>query len=143
MNEFEWRRPLQDLRRPVSPRPELWTRIDAALDTPRAAAAPARASRRQAWLAAAGFAGLSLLAVGLGLLQPRHGAELASSAPGAGHRPWKPDDPRLAGAAVELDAARMELQQALRHSPDAAVLQRLLERTDRQQSQLRRLDQAG
>ncbi|KRE99968.1 hypothetical protein ASG87_13345 [Frateuria sp. Soil773] len=148
MNEFEWRRQLRDLHAPVAPRRDLWPQIEAALDAePAPAAAPiARrpASNRSPWLLAAGFAGLTLLALGLSLQQTRHApsAPVANTAP-AGVPPWKPEDPRLAGAAIELDAARMELQQALQQAPHSGALQRLLNRNEQQQSYLRRLDQAG
>jgi uncharacterized protein HemY len=57
---------------------------------------------------------------------------------------WKPNDPRLAGAALELDAARMELQQAMQQAPDSPALQRLLQQTHAQQNYLRELEkQAG
>ena len=57
---------------------------------------------------------------------------------------WRPNDPRLAGAAVELDAANMELRQAIEQAPDSPALQRLLMRTQKQQSQLRQMEhQAG
>jgi hypothetical protein len=138
MNEFEWRRQLRDLRAPVAPPRDLWVRIEAALEP----AAPARTSSRPGWLLAASFAGLSLLAVGLSL---RQGAVLApqqaTTATAATQAPWKPEDPRLAGAAVELDAARLELKQALEQAPHSPGLQRLLSRTDQQQSRLRQLDQ--
>jgi hypothetical protein len=52
---------------------------------------------------------------------------------------WKPADPRLAGAATQLNAARMELQQAMQQAPHSPALQRLLIQTERQQSQLRQL----
>ncbi len=85
----------------------------------------------------------SLLAAGLGwhLLQPPTHPAVASAA----RTGWKPADPRLAGAAIELDAARMELQLAIQQAPDSAALQRLLSRTELQQTQLRRLasHQAG
>lgn len=45
---------------------------------------------------------------------------------------------------MELDAARMELTQAMQDSPDSAALQRLLLRTERQRDRLRNLEkQAG
>lgn len=138
MNEFEWRRQLRALRTPVAPPGDLWARIDAALAP---VAPPAHASRRPGWLLAASFAGLSLLAVAL---SPRQGALPGSpqiAAATATQAPWKPDDPRLAGAAIELDAARLELKQALEQSPNSPALQRLLSRTRQQQSRLRQLDQ--
>ena len=48
-----------------------------------------------------------------------------------------PADPRLRGAALELDAARMELDQALTQAPHSPALRRLLTRTERQLVQLR------
>jgi hypothetical protein len=136
MNEFEWRRQLRELHTPVAPRSDLWARIDAALEP----ATPARTSSRPGWLLAASFAGLSLLAVGLSLRQGQlpHQPQVAATASRAA---WKPDDPRLAGAAIELDAARIELRQALEQAPNSPGLQRLLSRTRQQQSRLRQLDQ--
>jgi len=139
MNEFEWRRQLRELRAPVAPRHDLWSGIEAALTT--GAPATGRSSSRPAWLLAASFAGLSLLAVGLTL---RHGqlldhTQIASVA--TTRTAWKPDDPRLAGAAIELDAANLELKQALEQAPHSPALQRLLSRTRQQQSRLRQLDQ--
>ena len=47
-------------------------------------------------------------------------------------------------AAIELDAARMELQLAIQQAPHSPALQRLLDRTELQQTQLRQLaNQAG
>jgi hypothetical protein len=137
MNEFEWRRQLRELRTPVAPRGDLWARIDAELEP----AAPARTSSRSGWLLAASFAGLSLLAVGLSLRQERLLDQPQGTTTAAIHADWKPGDPRLAGAAIELDAARIELRQALQQAPNSPGLQRLLSRTRQQQSRLRQLDQ--
>jgi hypothetical protein len=138
MNEFEWHRQMRALREPASPRRDLWADIEAKLDVPAAAATPARAPRRQGWLLAASFAGLSLLAIGVN-------QRLRVDAPAGpeAHKveAWKPADPRLAGAAVELDAARMELQQAIQQAPHSPALQRLLDLTQKRQSQLRLLEQ--
>jgi hypothetical protein len=43
----------------------------------------------------------------------------------------------LRGAALELDAARMELDQALTQAPHSPALHRLLARTEHQLAQLR------
>jgi len=138
MNEFEWRRQLRELRTPVAPSGDLWTRIDSALEP----AVPARTSSRPGWLLAASFAGLSLLAVGLSQRQSQSpGRPQATATVAAAHTTWKPGDPRLAGAAIELDAARLELRQALEQAPNSPGLQRLLSRTRQQQSRLRQLDQ--
>ena len=144
MNEFEWRRQMRELREPVAPRHDLWDRIEAALEPSPAAAHTRRAPNAALWLLAASFAGLTLLAVGLGSrLQPQPTATLAATGDTPRAASWRPDDPRLAGAAIELDAAHMELRQALQQSPDSTGLQRLLIRTQQQQSRLRHLDRAG
>lgn len=137
MNEIEWRRQLRELRAPVAPPHDLWARIDVALEP----AAPARASSRPGWLLAASFAGLSLLAVSLSLHQRQSLDHAQTTSTAAAQAPWKPGDPRLAGAAIELDAARLELKQALEQAPHSPGLQRLLSRTHQQQSRLRQLDQ--
>jgi hypothetical protein len=147
MNEFEWRRQMRELRQPQAPRRDLWASIDAALDdaVPGSTNVPApRATRRRHWLLASGIAASMLLAGGIGW----HWLQMSAATPLASHATnpttWKPSDPRLAGAAIELDAARMELQLAIRQAPDSAALQRLLDRTEVQQTQLRQLArQAG
>jgi len=140
MNELDYLRQMRSLNRPVVPHRDLWAGIDSRLDQ---AAAPAarRAHRARPWLMAAAIAGVAILGGGLGLhlAAPVSDGGIAAS----GHA-WKPTDPRLTGAAVELDAARMELTQAMQDSPDSAALQRLLQRTERQRDRLRNFDkQAG
>lgn len=143
MNEFEWRRQLRALRQPVAPQRDLWHAIDAALDAAATGIAdnPQRFKRRPRLLGASIAASL-LLVAGIG----RHLLRAQAPAPAtmASSTSWKPADPRLAGAAIELDAARRELQLAMRQAPTSAALQRLLDRTERQQAQLRQLaDQAS
>lgn len=151
MNEFEWLRQTRELNQPVAPRNDVWARIDAALDEPvpaEAAAPPPikRARHRQTWALAASIAAVVVLACGV--VWRMHSVaqtteSVATSIP-SDKTPWKPNDPRLAGAAVELGAARMELQQAMQQAPDSPALQRLLQRTDAQQARLRELEkQAG
>jgi hypothetical protein len=165
MNEFEWLRQMRELNQPVAPRTDLWARIDAALDenaAPAEVAAPTpirRARHRRVWAMAAGFAAVAVLAGGV-VWHMRAVPQLPSAAPltaqvqnipmqdlamkHAQMQGWKPNDPRLAGAAIELGAARMELQQAIQQAPDSPALQRLLQRTDAQQARLRELEkQAG
>lgn len=139
MNEFEWRRQLRELDAPVAPRRDLWSDVEAALASP--PAATRRASTRPVWLLAASFAGLSLFAVGLTLRQSQLLDHARTSSVAATHAVWRPDDPRLAGAAIELDAANLELKQALEQAPHSSALRRLLSRTRQQQSRLRQLDQ--
>ena len=151
MNEFEWRRQMRDLRQPLAPQRDLWVSIDAALEDAERMQAPAnpalhelRPAHRRRWLVAASLAASLLLAGGIGW----HALQAPTAEPVASHATapasWKPSDPRLAGAAIELDAARMELQLAIQQAPDSPALQRLLSRTEQQQAQLRQLaTQAG
>ncbi|SFW40296.1 hypothetical protein [Luteibacter sp. UNCMF366Tsu5.1] len=136
MNELDYLRQMRSLNRPVSPPRDLWADIDRRLDA--ATVAPRRRrDRARPWLMAAAIAGVAVLGGGLGLhlVAPAGDNSLATT----GHA-WKPSDPRLAGAAVELDAAHMELTQAIQDSPESAALQRLLIRTERQRERLRNLD---
>ncbi|WP_109124195.1 hypothetical protein [Dyella sp. C11] len=148
MNEFEWLRQTRALREPVSPRRDLWSGIEAALDTVDTGANSPVARRPlrqpQNWLIAASFVGLSLFAGSLAVhLRDRTLANATTTTTAEASR-WRPNDPRLAGAAVELDAASMELKQAMEQAPNSPALQRLLYRTQKQQSQLRQMEhQAG
>jgi hypothetical protein len=137
---FEDRQKLRGLAQPVEPQRDLWAGIAARIETQ----SPAR-HRRMQWLAvAASFACAAVIvgAVGIRTLHSPHPATLraqVAAAPNATAR-WKPSDPRLRGAAVELRAAQGELQQALAIAPNSPYLQRLLQNTEAQQSRLRRLD---
>ena len=146
MNEFAWRRQLRDLRQPLSPPDDLWVAIDARLNeltplqvAPVATKANPASTRRRHLLGAAGLAASLVLsaAVGWHWLHPTTSPQPVVSA--TTFASWRPADPRLAGATIELDAARAELQQALQQAPHSPALQRLLVRTERQQAQLRRL----
>ena len=128
-----------------------------------------RAPHGRVWAMAAGFAAVAVLAGGV-VWHMRAAPQLPPAGPltaqaqnapiqsvpmqnapmqrlqmrNAQMQGWKPNDPRLAGAAIELGAARMELQQAIQQAPDSPALQRLLQRTDAQQARLRELEkQAG
>jgi hypothetical protein len=133
MNEFEWLRQMRDENENAAP-------VQVTAPTP-----IRRERHRHTWALAAGFAAVALLSGGVVW---RMHAIPASPQPGPitaqSSAPWKPSDPRLAGAALELGAARMELQQAMQQAPDSPALQRLLQRTDAQQARLRELEkQAG
>jgi hypothetical protein len=154
MNEFEWLRETRDLNQPVEPRNDLWARIDAALDDAPPIATPLsapikRAPRQQIWGLAASIAAMVVLTGSIvwrvHTAAPINASTWANAnALHIDNAPWKPNDPRLAGAAVELGAARIELQQAIEQAPDSPALQRLLQRTNDQQAQLRNLEkQAG
>ena len=138
MNEFEWRQQMRRLREPVAPRRDLWNVIEAALEDCGEKAARAQIRQRAStrpWLLAAAVTGAFLLAGNLGLQVHRDASIAPASAPALADTAWKPSDPRLSGAAIELDAARIELQQAM-HQSNSPSLQRLLARTERQQAQL-------
>ena len=51
---------------------------------------------------------------------------------------WKPDDPRLAGAAIEFQAADSEIRLAIEQAPEATFLKRIRARTQAQQWRLQR-----
>ncbi|GAA0906304.1 hypothetical protein KR767_02745 [Luteibacter anthropi] len=141
MNELDYLRQMRSLNRPVAPQRDLWAGIEARLDEGRpAAAVTPRQRRTRPWLMAAAIAGVAVLGGGIGL----HLVAPTSLDDMAVGPAWKPADPRLAGAAIQLDATRMELNQAMREAPDSAALQRLMLRTERQRERLRNFDkQAG
>lgn len=146
MNEFAWRPRLRDLRQPLNPPDELWASIHARLDelaplqvAPPAAKAQPPSVRRRRRLGAVGLAASIVLSAAVGWYGLRPAAAPMPVISAATFAHWKPADPRLAGATIELDAARMELRQALQQAPHSAALQRLLTRTERQQARLQQL----
>jgi hypothetical protein len=152
MNEFEWRRQMHGLRQPLTPQRDLWDSINAALGEAESIhdlALPERQpSHARRWLMAASLAASALLAAGIGwhlyfqhapVAQPIASVQSAPTSTPTIPASWKPVDPRFAGAAIELDAARMELQQAIQQAPHSPALQRLLDRTEQQQMQVRQL----
>jgi len=137
---FEDRRKLRALAQPAEPQRDLWPAIAARIET------QARvARRRMQWLAvAASLACVAVIVGGIGIRvlhspPPATSQAQIAAAANASVR-WKPNDPRLRGAAVELRAAQGELQQALAIAPHSEYLQRLLQSTEHQQSRLSRLD---
>lgn len=143
MNEFEWRQQMRSLRQPIAPGRDLWGAIDAALEARDCNTTVSPATPRtthRPWLLAAALASAFLLAGGIGLRLHRNATAVAGGdADALAKSAWNPSDPRLSGAAIELDAARLELQQAMQQSPHSPALQRLLARTEQQQTQLRHL----
>lgn len=130
MNEFEWLQQTRTLARPIAPRRDLWPDIEATLATPQ------RSSRRRPGSVsiAATLALAMLSAASIHLSAP------PETVPPAQATRWKPGDPRLAAAAIDLDAAQTELTHALRDDPRADYLRRLLQRTQDRRNQLRKLD---
>jgi hypothetical protein len=137
---FEDRQKLRALAQPVEPQRDLWPAIAARIDT--RSRAP---HRRMQWLAVAAALACAAVIVGTIGIRMAHSPQPASphariAAAANTTTRWKPDDPRLRGAAVELRAAQGELQQALAIAPHSEYLQRLLQNTEHQQSRLRHLD---
>ena len=146
MTEFEIQRGLRQMNTPRVPQTDLWPGIAARIAA--AEAEPARSVRRT-WLPFAAAASL-LLAVGAAVvllqMQPRDDATLANSAMPMPARVSPKDardfsrapggDPRLVGAAVVLDSAHAELEQALEQRPDAVFLVSLLNRTNARRMKL-------
>jgi len=150
MNDFEIQRGLRQMNTPRMPQADLWPGIAARIAAADAATVPAPARRRR-WLpfaaaasvllaAAAGFTAYALHEQQVAAdfiagtdsplpvrVSPRDARDL-SRAPGG--------DPRLLGAAVVLDAAHAELEQALEQRPDAVFLVSLLNRTNARRMKL-------
>lgn len=149
MTEFEIQRRLREMNAPHLPSADLWPaiaqRIAAGEDSSRVA------RRRRARVPLAAAAALLLAVVGgtllLGMQQHRAQDSLASDAGAISKSRIGPrdaqdvsrapgGDPRLVGAAVVLDAAHAELEQALERRPDAVFLVSLLNRTNAQRMKL-------
>ncbi|MEP7185504.1 MAG: hypothetical protein ABI767_06665 [Rhodanobacter sp.] len=151
MNEFEWRRQLRELRQPQMPQRDLWPSIDAALtgaehvhESSKDAPAHPRRRRRARWLIGTAIAASLLLAGNSTWRVIRAPIADPTTTVAPATTSWKPSDPRLVGAAIELNAAQMELKLAMEQAPDSPALQRLLDRTETQQTHLRQLaNQAG
>jgi len=145
MTDFEIQRGLRQMNTPRMPQGDLWPGIAA-----RIAAAEAQRSSRRSWLPLAAAASL-LIAIGAGVavlrMQPPDEAKLgANSTMPMPNRVSPKDardftrapggDPRLVGAAVVLDSAHAELEQALEQRPDAVFLVSLLNRTNARRMKL-------
>jgi hypothetical protein len=154
MTDFEIQRRLREMNAPRPPQNDLWTGIAARIADVEAVAPIAR--RRRNWLPLAAAAALLAAVVtgslvlgmrsseresqmqsgtapsdtisGQKLRDFTRGARDFSRAPGG--------DPRLVGAAVVLDAAHAELEQALEQRPDAVFLVSLLNRTNARRMKL-------
>jgi hypothetical protein len=148
MNDFEIQRNLRTMNAPRPPQGDLWPGIAARIEQ---AQAQPLASTPRRWLPFAAAAGLLLAtATGFALfgLQPRSDdGSFASSTPSATPSRISPSgthdfarapsgDPRLVGAAVVLDSAHAELEQALEQRPDAVFLVSLLNRTNARRMKL-------
>lgn len=142
MNEFEWLKQTRALRQPVEPESDLWAGIAERINTP--AKTPSEVPRRARllpWAMAASLAALSVLAGTLAWQQkPASPPQLASRATPVAATPWKPHDPRLVGAAIELNTARRQLVRAIHRAPRDTYLQHMLANTNRQLERLQQLE---
>lgn len=156
-HDFQWRRQLRDLSGPVQPQRDLWLdiagRIAAEAQQPAVTAPPSR--RWIISLAAAASVALAVLAAGLmrqsatmpapRTAQPSHKVDPATAIANVEtqFRQVRTQDPRLAAASVELDAAADEIRQMLQQQPDAVFLVGLLNRTNERRLKLARMGQAS
>ncbi len=150
MSEFELRRRLRALSSERAPRNDLWPAIAQRIHQEATTAAPTRSARRLAFAAAAGIV-IALGAGWIGSALQRDNATSPMTAQSAmTDRFDMPDrahelsrmagrDPRLAGAAVVLDSAHSELEQALEQQPDAVFLVGLINRNNEARMRLARL----
>lgn len=151
MTDFELRRQLRELRGLREPQHDLWPQIARGISAEsRPADLPARRRSRWPWAIAASV----LMAVSVGLFslaQPNRIDKVASQADAlrseldVGQQIQQARelaasaDPRLLSAEVVLDAANLELDQALDQRPDAIFLVGLINRTYAQRRKLVRL----
>jgi len=138
MNDFEIQRDLRRMNAPREPQRDLWAGIATRIEATPIATRPPR-WRRPAFAAAAG---LLLAAVGLATLRmqappsPSFAVEDAHALLRTVKTRAPNDDPRLLAAAIVLDSAHAELQQALAQHPDSPFLVDLLNRTQARRDKL-------
>lgn len=146
MNDFELQRRLREFNSPSLPHVDLWpgiaTRIAAEQTNTRVAHRPG--SRLLLAAAAAVLLAVVSAAALLGIRGHDHDLAIASTTTLAPASPRdsmdypgvRGGDPRLLGAAIVLDSAHAELEQALEQRPDAVFLVSLLNRTNAQRLKL-------
>jgi hypothetical protein len=156
-HDFQWRRHLRDLSGPVQPQRDLWLDIAGRIAAEAQQTAPA-APRSRRWvvsLAAAASIALAVLVAGLmqqpsmpetpRVAQPSRKVDPATAIANVDtqFKQVRTQDPRLAAASVELDAAADEIRQMLQQQPDAVFLVGLLNRTNERRLKLARMGQAS
>jgi hypothetical protein len=156
-HDFQWRRQLRDLSGPVQPQRDLWLDIAGRIAADAQQPAPA-APRSRRWiisLAAAASVALAVLVAGVmqqpsvpqssGMVQSTHKVDPATAIANVETqlKQVRSQDPRLAAATVELDAAADEIRQMLQQQPDAVFLVGLLNRTNERRLKLARMGQAS
>ncbi|HSX58767.1 MAG TPA: hypothetical protein VLF18_01075 [Tahibacter sp.] len=157
-HDFQWRRQLRDLSGPAQPQRDLWLDIASRIEAEQAAV-PVAAPHRRRWAAGLAVAASVALAVLVAGVLQRHSAPsntvvavrpstksdpvAAMAAVDEQFKQVRTQDPRLAAAAVELDAAAEEIRQMLQQQPDAVFLVGLLNRTNERRLKLARMGQAS
>ncbi|MEO5558348.1 MAG: hypothetical protein ABIR10_01590 [Dokdonella sp.] len=159
MTDFETQRRLREMNTPLPPQNDLWSGIAARIAAEEVLSHTAR--RRRNWLPLAAAAALLVAVVTgsvvLGMrsseqnLAIQAGSDQSSgdnpatisaqklrefARGGRDHSRAPGGDPRLVGAAVVLDTAHAELEQALEQRPDAVFLVSLLNRTNARRMKL-------
>lgn len=151
MSEFEWRNEMRKLGGPVDPASDLWPTIES-----RIAALPNRRGQLPLILSIAATllvaCGAAVFAWRLHAVAPVASPGIASTA-AATDVPNKhkhaqtdlaePAHPVLAAAALDLDDASANIQEALEQRPDAVFLVGLLNRTNGQRMRLLKRSYAG
>jgi hypothetical protein len=141
MNEFQWLNQTRALKQPVEPSHDLWPEIAARLST-HAESPTSQRSWLLPWAMAAALAAVSVFAGALVWQQRAAPAtRLAAHVAPSATTPWKPRDPHLVGAAIELNVAREQLARAIDHAPDDAYLRDMLEHANAQVRRLKQLPQ--
>lgn len=139
MNDFEIQRDLRRMKAPREPQRDLWSGIAARVEAAPVVAAPASRWRKPAFAAAACLA-LAIAAFATVRLSsspaPSFAAEDARTLLRAVKTRAPNDDPRLLAAAIVLDSAHAELQQAIAQHPDSPFLVDLLNRTQQRRDKL-------
>jgi len=139
MNDFEIHRDLRRMNAPREPQRDLWTGIATRIEAAPVAASRSLRWRRPAFAAAAGLV-LAFTAFSTWRMQsppsPSFAAEDARAMLRAVKTRAPNDDPRLLAAAIVLDSAHAELQQALAQHPDSPFLVDLLNRTQARRDKL-------
>lgn len=148
MTDFELQRRLRDLRVPVEPQRDLFPGIAARITAQPPAIAPTRRRAPWAYAAAAAIVVAVMTGIGIGSLDRLRAVDDSAMAVHPARLPGMKEaalarapggDPRLAGAAVVLDDARNQLEQAMAERPDAVFLVSLMNRTNAQRLKLERI----
>lgn len=139
MNDFEIQRDLRRMNAPREPQRDLWAGIATRIEATPTVVTRASRWHRPAFAAAAGIV-LAVAAFATWRVQtpatPSFAAEDARALLRAVKTQAPNDDPRLLAAAIVLDSAHAELQQAIAQHPDSPFLVDLLNRTQARRDKL-------